>query len=175
MLKTIAVIIVAAIAGVLLLATTQPDTFRVQRAASIEAPPEEIFALINDFNRWSAWSPWERKDPAMKRSFGPTTSGTGAVYAWDGNSEVGQGQMQITESVPPSRITIKLDFVRPLEAHNTVEFALEPRGEETNVQWSMQGNTSFPGKIIDVFIDMDDMVGKDFENGLANLKAIAEQ
>jgi hypothetical protein len=111
----------------------------------------------------------------MKRSFGPTTSGMGAVYAWDGNSEVGQGQMQITESVPPSRITIKLDFVRPLEAHNTVEFALEPRGRQTNVQWSMHGDTPFLGKIMHVFIDMDDMVGKDFESGLANLKAIAEE
>jgi uncharacterized protein YndB with AHSA1/START domain len=175
MLKIIGIVIVVLIAGVLILAATKPDTFRVQRAASIKAPPEKIFALINDFNRWGAWSPWEKKDPAMKRTFGATTSGKGAVYAWEGNKDVGQGRMEIAESVPPSRLRIKLDFLKPFEAHNLVEFTLEPKGDATNIKWSMQGDTPYFAKIIHVFIDVDGMVGKDFDAGLANLKGIAEK
>jgi uncharacterized protein YndB with AHSA1/START domain len=175
MLKIIAIVIVVLIAGVLILAATKPDTFRVQRAASIKAPPEKIFALINDFNRWGAWSPWEKKDPAMKRTFGATTTGKGAVYAWEGNKDVGQGRMEIAESVPPSKVALNLDFVKPFEAHNLVEFTLEPKGDATNVTWAMQGHTPYFAKIIHVFINMDKMVGKDFETGLANLKTAAEQ
>jgi uncharacterized protein YndB with AHSA1/START domain len=175
MLKVAAIVVALLIAVVLVLAATKPDTFRVQRAASIQAPPERIFALINDFNRWGAWSPWEKKDPAMKRTFGAATSGRGAVYAWEGNKDVGQGQMEIAESVPSSRIAIKLDFVKPFEAHNIVEFTLEPNGDATSVTWAMQGATPYFAKIIHVFIDMDRMVGKDFEAGLDNLKAVAEK
>jgi uncharacterized protein YndB with AHSA1/START domain len=175
MLKIIGIVIVVLIAGVLILAATRPDTFRVQRAASIKAPPEKIFALINDFNRWGAWSPWEKKDPAMKRTFGAKTSGKGAVYAWEGNKDVGQGRMEIAESVPPSKVALNLDFVKPFAAHNLVEFTLEPKGDATNVTWAMQGDTPYFAKIIHVFINMDKMVGKDFETGLANLKANAEQ
>ena len=175
MLKIIGIVIVVVIAGVLILAATKPDTFRVQRAASIKAPPEKVFALINDFNRWGAWSPWEKKDPAMKRTFGATTSGKGATYAWEGNKEVGQGRMEIAESVPPSKVALNLDFVKPFQAHNLVEFTLEPKGDTTNVTWAMQGDTPYFAKIIHVFINMDKMVGKDFEAGLTNLKAIAEQ
>ncbi|MGH8246314.1 MAG: SRPBCC family protein [Gammaproteobacteria bacterium] len=175
MLKSIAIVVVVFVAGVLLLAATRSDTFRVQRAATIKAPPERIFALINDFNRWGAWSPWEKKDPGMKRTFGATMSGKGAVYAWEGNKEVGQGRMEIAESVPSSRVAIKLDFVKPFEAHNIVEFTLAPTGDATNVTWSMQGDTPYFAKIIHVFIDMDSMVGKDFEAGLTNLKAAAEK
>jgi uncharacterized protein YndB with AHSA1/START domain len=175
MLKIIGIVIVVVIAGVLILAATKPDTFRVQRAASIKAPPEKVFALINDFNRWGAWSPWEKKDPAMKRTFGATTSGKGATYAWEGNREVGQGRMEIAESVPPSKVALNLDFVKPFQAHNLVEFTLEPKGDTTNVTWAMQGDTPYFAKIIHVFINMDKIVGKDFEAGLTNLKAIAEQ
>jgi carbon monoxide dehydrogenase subunit G len=175
MIKVIVIVVVALIAGVLIFAATKPDTFRVERAASIKAPPEKIFALINDFQRWGAWSPWEKKDPAMKRTFGPVTSGKGAMYAWEGNKDVGQGRMEIVESVPPSKVSLKLDFVKPFEAHNLVEFALEPKGDATNVTWSMQGDTPYFAKIIHVFINMDSMVGKDFEAGLANLKAAAEK
>ncbi|MGH8759199.1 MAG: SRPBCC family protein, partial [Burkholderiales bacterium] len=149
--------------------------FRVQRAASIKAPPEKVFALINDFIRWGAWSPWEKKDPAMKRTFGAATSGKGAVYAWEGNKDVGQGRMEIAESVPPSSIRINLDFVKPFEARNLVEFTLEPEGDLTNVTWAMQGDTPYFAKIIHVFINMDKMVGTDFEAGLANLKAVSEK
>jgi len=159
MLKIIAGIVAVLIAGVLILAATKPGTFRVQRAASIKAPPEKVFALINDFNRWGAWSPWEKKDPAMKRSFGATTAGKGATYAWEGNKDIGQGRMEIAESSPPSKIAIKLDFVKPFEAHNIVVFTLEPKGDTTNVTWAMQGDTPYFAKIIHVFINMDRMVG----------------
>lgn len=175
MLKTIAIIVAVLIAGVLILAATRPDTFRVQRATSIKAPPEKIFAILNDFQKWGSWSPWEKKDPAMKRTFGATTSGKGAVYAWEGNKDVGQGRMEIAESVPPSRVAIKLDFEKPFEAHNLVEFRLEPKGDATNVTWAMQGDAPYFAKIIHVFINMDKMVGHDFEAGLANLKAVAEK
>lgn len=175
MLKVIGIVAVMLIAGVLIFAATRPDTFRVERSASIKAPPERVFALINDFERWDAWSPWEKKDPAMKRTFGAATSGKGATYAWDGNKDVGQGSMEIVESVPPSKVALRLDFVKPFEAHNTVEFRLSPMGGATNVTWAMQGPVPYFAKIIHVFIDMDKMVGKDFEAGLASLKANAEK
>jgi hypothetical protein len=175
MIKIIAIVVVALIAAVLIFAATKPDIFRIQRAASIKAPPEKIFAFINDFKRWDSWSPWEKKDPAMKRSYGATTSGKGAKYAWEGNKDVGQGSMEIAESVPSSKLTLKLDFLKPFEAHNIVDFTLAPTGDVTNVTWAMQGDTPYFAKIIHVFIDMDRMVGKDFETGLANLKAAAEK
>jgi len=175
MFKTIAIIVVALIAAVLVYASTKPDTFRVERSASIKAPPEKVFALLNDFQRWDAWSPWEKKDPAMKRTFSVVTSGKGAQYAWEGNWEVGQGRMEIAESVPPSKVAIKLDFAKPFEAHNLVEFTLEPKGDVTNITWVMQGNTPYFVKIIHVFLNMDSIVGKDFETGLANLKTVAEK
>ena len=175
MLKTIALVIVVAIAGVLIFAATKPDTFAVQRSTSIKAPPDRIFPLINDFKRWDAWSPWEKKDPAMKRSYGPATSGKGAHYAWEGNNDVGQGSMDITESVPPSKVALKLDFVKPFEGHNVVEFTLVPRGGSTDVTWSMSGPAPFMSKVMQVFVNMDRMIGKDFEAGLASLKAAAEK
>ena len=175
MFKIIGLIVALVIAGVLILAATRPDTFRVQRATTIQAPPQKVFEFIDDFNRWSVWSPWEKKDPAMKRTFGAATSGKGATYAWEGNKDVGQGSMEIAESAPPSRVAIKLDFVKPFEAHNMVEFTLEPRGEATALTWSMQGHTPYFAKIIHLFFDMDSMVGKDFEAGLASLKAAAEK
>lgn len=175
MIKIIVIVVVALIAAVLIFAATKPDTFRVQRAANIKAPAEKIFALINDFKAWTVWSPWEKKDPALKRTYGAATSGKGARYAWEGNKEVGQGSMEITESIPSSKIALKLDFVKPFEGHNVVEFTLEPKGDVTNVTWTMQGSSPFIGKIMQVFISMDSMVGKDFETGLANLKAAAEK
>jgi hypothetical protein len=174
MFKRIALIVVVLVAGVLGYAATRPDTLHVQRAATIKAPPEKIFPLINDFKSWSAWSPYEKIDPAMKRTYSGAASGKGAVYEWEGNSEVGQGRMEITDISHPSRVTIKLDFVKPLEGHNIAEFALAPQGDSTTVTWTMNGPSPYIGKLIGVFIDMDDMIGKDFETGLANMKAIAE-
>lgn len=175
MLKIILIVIVVLIAGILGFAATKPDTFRVERRAAIKAPPEKVYALIADFKQWGAWSPWEKKDPAMKRTFGTTTAGKGAHYAWEGDKNVGQGSMEIIESVPSSRIALKLDFLKPFEAHNTVEFTLAAQGDTTNVTWAMQGPVPYFAKIIHVFINMDSMVGKDFEAGLANLKAAAEK
>lgn len=175
MLRIAGIVIVVLVAAVLLFAASRPDTFHVQRSASIKAPPEKVFALINDYRNWNAWSPWEKKDPALKRTFSATTSGKGATYAWEGNKDVGQGRMEIAEAVAPSSITIKLDFVQPFEAHNIVDFTLTPLADATTVTWAMRGDTPYFAKIIHVFIDMDSMVGKDFEAGLANLKAIAEK
>jgi hypothetical protein len=175
MLKKIVIVIAVLVAGVLIFAATKPDTFRVERAASIKAPPEKVFALIDDFKRWDAWSPWEKKDPAMKRTWGAVTSGKGAFYAWDGNGDVGQGSMEIVGSFPSARVLLKLDFVKPFEGHNMVEFTLEPAGDATKVTWAMQGPAPFITKVMQVFYDMDSMIGKDFEAGLANLKVAAEK
>ena len=174
MIKKIAIAVVVLLGALLIYAATQPDTFRIQRAATIKAPPERIFAVLNDFLRWDTWSPWEKKDPAMKRTFSAVTSGKGAVYAWEGNRDVGQGRMEIAESVAPSKVAIKLDFVKPFEAHNIVEFTLEPKGDSTHVTWAMQGPMPYISKLITVFVNMDSMVGKDFEAGLANLKTNTE-
>ncbi|MEO8753922.1 MAG: SRPBCC family protein, partial [Casimicrobiaceae bacterium] len=168
-------VLVAGVAVVLVLAAMKPDQFRVQRTAAIKAPPDKIFPLINDFMAWPAWSPYENKDPAMKRTLSGAASGKGAVYEWDGNSSVGQGRMEITASVPPSKDTIKLDFIKPFEGHNVAEFTLEPKGDATSVTWTMDGPAPFISKIMQVFINMDTMIGKDFEVGLANLKALAEK
>ena len=175
MLKISAALVVVLVVAVLGFAATRPDSFSVRRAATIQAPPEKIFPLINDFGRWSAWSPYEKKDPAMKRSFSGPVAGKGAVYAWEGNGEVGQGRMEIADAVAPSRVTLKLDFVKPFEAHNVVDFTLEPKGQGTEVTWAMNGPMPFVSKVVTLFVDMDRMVGGDFEAGLANLKALAEQ
>jgi hypothetical protein len=175
MFKKIALVVVVLVGALLAYAATRPDSLHVQRAAGIKAPPEKIFPLISDFRRWSSWSPYEKIDPAMKRAYGGAANGKGAVYEWEGNSQVGQGRMEITDASQPSRVTIKLDFVKPLEGHNVAEFALVPEGDSTNVTWTMDGPTPYIGKLIGVFVNMDTMIGKDFETGLANLKAIAEQ
>jgi uncharacterized protein YndB with AHSA1/START domain len=171
----VAVILALAIAIVLIVAANKSDIFRVQRSLTIKAPPDKLFALIDDFHLWARWSPWEVKDPAMKRTFSGTTSGKGAVYAWDGNKNVGSGRMEILESATPSTIVIKLDFFKPFEGHNTAEFTISPQGGATMVNWVMHGPASFMSKVMQVFINLDRMIGKDFEQGLANLKELAEK
>jgi uncharacterized protein YndB with AHSA1/START domain len=178
MLKTliiIAVLLAVLGGGVFAYAATRPDAFHVQRSTLIKAPPEKIFGIINDFNHWPSWSPWQHLDPAMKTSVSGAPSGKGAVSSWDGNSKVGAGRTEITESVSPSRIAMKLDMARPFEAHNIVEYTLEPKGDSTSVTWAMKGETPLLGKVVGLFIDCDKMVGKDFETGLANLKALTER
>ena len=174
MFKMIAIVVVVLIAAILVYAATKPDEFRVQRATSVKAPAEKIFALIDDFHRWDSWSPWEKMDPAMKRTYSGAANGKGAVYAWQGNSKVGEGRMEIADTSPPSKVTIKLDFIKPIEGHNTAEFTLEPRGDSTNVTWSMYGPSPYIAKIMGIFVSMDKMIGKEFETGLANLKTVAE-
>jgi hypothetical protein len=174
MLKTIGIVVVVLIAGVLVFAATKPDPYRVPRTASIKAPPEKIAAVLGDFHAWQAWSPWEKMDPAMKRSYSGAEKGKGAAYAWEGNGKVGQGRMEITDAAP-SRVGLNLDFIKPFEAHNKVVFTLTPKGDATEVNWAMQGPVPYMAKIVHVFMDMDGMVGKDFEAGLANLKTITEK
>ena len=175
MFKTIVLLALAVIAAVLIFAATKPDTFRVQRTASIKAPPEKIFALLNDYHNWPSWSPYEKMDPAMKRSYSGSASGKGSVYEWEGNSNIGKGRMEILDSTPPSKLTIKLDFFKPFEAHNTAEFLLEPKGDHTDVTWAMFGPLPYTGKVMHTFFNMDKMVGGQFAEGLANLKAAAEK
>ena len=175
MLKKIAIVVFVLIAALLIFAASRPDTFRVERSARIQAPPEEIFGLLEDFRRWPAWSPWEKLDPAMKRTLSGAERGRGAVYAWEGNDDVGKGRMEIVESNPPSRLVIKLDFLEPFEAHNTTEFTLRANDGATDLNWAMSGPNLFITKLFGLFVSMDEMIGKDFEQGLANLKAVAER
>src|SRR5882762_7391728 len=175
MLKKIAIGVAVVVAAVLGFAMTKPDSFHVQRTMKIKAPPEKIFPLINDFHSWSSWSPWEKLDPTMKRTNSGAAMGQGAVYEWEGNSKVGMGRMEITEASAPSKVTIKLDFLKPIEGHNIAEFTLEPQGDSTNVTWAMYGPARFITKIMQVFISMDSLLGKEFDTGLANLKSAAEK
>jgi len=173
-LVVVAVLIAAAIAIVLLLAARKPDRFIVQRAASIRAPVQPLFAAIHDFHQWRKWSPWEERDPAMQRTYSGADRGKGAVYAWDGNKNVGAGRMEILEAAEPTKIVIKLDFFKPFEGHNIAEFTMLPQGDATHLTWVMHGPAPFMSKVMQVFMDMDKMIGKDFEAGLANLKTLAE-
>lgn len=169
------VLLAIAIAVVLTLAVTKPDTLRVQRSIGIAAPADRIFPLISDFHQWLDWSPYERKDPAMKRTYEGAVRGAGAIYAWDGDRNVGSGRMEILEAAAPSRIVIKLDFFTPFEGHNTAEFTMLPQGDGTHVTWLMHGPANFMSRLIQVFINLDNMIGRDFEAGLANLKTITEK
>jgi len=175
MFKKIAIVVAVLLVAVLGFAMTKPDSFSVQRTTNIKAPPEKIFPLINDLHSWGSWSPWEKVDPAMKRTHSGAPSGQGAVYEWEGNAKVGKGRMEITDAAPPSSVTIKLDFLKPIEGHNIAEFTLVPQGDSTNVTWAMHGPAPFVSKVIQVFISMDSMLGKEFETGLSNLRGIAEK
>jgi len=173
-IKVIVIAVVVIVAAVLVLAATRPDSLRVERSARVSAPPEKILPLINDFHQWSAWSPYEKLDPSMKRTFAGQPAGKGAVYEWQGDSKVGQGRMEIVETAPTST-AIKLDFLKPFEAHNIARFTAQPAGDATLVSWSMEGPAPFVTKLLGLFVNMDKMIGKDFETGLANLKVVAEQ
>lgn len=175
MLTTLAIILFLSIFALLGYAAIKPDTFRVERALGIAAPAEKIFALINDFHQWSAWSPFEKMDPAMKKNFSGAAAGTGAVYEWEGNAKAGKGRIEITEAAPSSKITMKLDMFKPFPANNLVVFTLEPQRDETYVTWVMQGPQSFMAKVMGVLMNCDKMVGGQFEEGLARLKSIVEK
>lgn len=175
MIKTIAMVLVLLIAALLIYAATKPDSFRIERSTTIKAPPEKIFALINDFHQWEAWSPWEKIDPALKRTYSGEANGVGAVYEWSGNKDIGQGRMEIVESVPSAKVMLKLDFVTPFEAHNKVDFTLAQQGDVTKVTQAMYGPSPYISKLMTIFFSMEKMVGKKYEEGLANLKAIAEK
>jgi hypothetical protein len=174
MIKAIATLVVLLLAATLIYAATRPDTFHVERAVSIKAPPEKIYPLINDFHQWEAWTPYN-KDPAMKKTFSGNVSGPGAGYAWQGNGEVGQGNIEITQSLAPTKIGLDLHMIKPFEGHNQVEFTLASASDTTTVTWAMHGTQAYIAKVMGLFFNMDKMVGKDFEVGLANLKAVAEK
>jgi len=175
----IAIVLAIVVAVVLILAASKPDVFRIERTAVVNAPADRIYPLISDFHQWLNWSPWEGRDPALKRTYSGPERGKGAVYAWDGNKNVGSGRMEILEaSLPsnsPSKVVIKLDFLKPFEAHNTAEFTMLPQGGATSVIWVMHGPAPFLSKVMQVFMNMDRMIGRDFEAGLANLKTITEK
>jgi hypothetical protein len=172
---TIAVLIALVIGIVLVLAARKRKVFSVQRAIDIQASPDKIFPLINNFHQWYLWSPYENRDRDMKRDFSGAESGKGAIYAWEGNKNVGSGRMEILETSAPQQIIIKLDFFKPFEGHNTAEFTMLPQGNATRVTWLMHGPAVCMSRIMQVFMDLDNMVGKDFEAGLVNLKQVVER
>jgi len=174
MLKLIPILIVLALIVILVYASTRPDTFRVERSATFITTPDKVFAQINDFHNWGAWSAWARMAPAMSKTFSGAASRVGPTYAWQGN-KVGQGSMEITESMPNSKVMMKLDFLSPMEAHNIAEFTIHPEGNGTRLTWAMYGPSPFISKLFGVFVNMDKMIGKDFEVGLANLKTVVEK
>ena len=174
-LKIVGAVLLTAVAAILIYASTKPDSFRVERSAAMNAPPEKIFPFIDGLKRWTEWSPYEGRDPGMKRVYSGTESGKGAVYEWDGNDDVGKGRMEIVDSTPPHRVVIKLDFLKPFEGHNMTELTVEPKGNQTIVTWAMYGPSTFMTKLVGTFTDMDDMIGRDFAAGLAKLKTAVEK
>ena len=166
MWKNLAIVLLVFIVGLLAWASTRPDSFRVERRITIQAPPDRVFPLINDFHQWARWSPWEKKDPAMNRRYSGPDSGVGAGYEWSGNRDVGSGRMEIVQSMPDSRIAVGLHFKVPFAADNTAEFVLEGKDGSTTVTWAMFGPSPFLSKVISLFMDMDGLLGGDFEAGL---------
>jgi uncharacterized protein YndB with AHSA1/START domain len=160
---------------ILIYGAFKPGAFRVERTITIHAPAEKIFPFVNDYHNWAGWSPYENLDPNMKRTFAGAPSGIGAVYEWEGNRNAGKGRMEITDSVPNSKVSIKLDFAAPMEGHDFVEFTLRPKGNATDVTWAMSGPLTYPGRVMTIFVSMDKLIGKDFDAGLANLKKAAEK
>jgi uncharacterized protein YndB with AHSA1/START domain len=175
MLKTVLLIVVAAIALLLIVATTRPATFAVERSTTIAAPAEKLFPLINDMRQFNTWNPYARKDPAMKAEYSGAAAGPGAVFDFQGNKEVGKGRISVTGATEPSLVTMQLDMWEPFEGHNTVNFTLVPDGAGTRVTWAMHGPSAYLPKLMGLFFNMDQMIGKDFEAGLANLKQLAEK
>ena len=166
---------VAALIVVLVIVTLmQPSTYRVERSITMNAPADNAFAQVNDFHQWAAWSPWEKMDPGMKKTFDGPPAGTGSKYAWVGNDQVGEGRMTIEKSEKPAKIEIKLEFLKPFESTSQTTFAFAPAGTGSKVTWSMAGENNFVGKFFCIFMDMDKMIGGDFEKGLAAMKTAAE-
>jgi len=171
--KTLIVLAVIAVVFITIVAM-QPSEFRVARTATIAAPAPEVFAQVNDYRKWPGWSPYEKLDPAMKKSYEGAPVGKGAVYSWAGNDQAGEGRATITESRPNELIRIQLEFMKPFAATNTAEFAFKPQGDKTDVTWSLTGHRNFMFKAVGLFMNMDKMVGGQFEEGLAQLKSVVE-
>ncbi|MDX1959420.1 MAG: SRPBCC family protein [Leptospiraceae bacterium] len=174
MIKKISLTIVGLIAGFLIYVATKPNSFKVERSIVINADSTKILAQLNDFQEWYKWSPWDKLDPNLKRKYSGEKVGKGTIYEWEGNSDVGKGRMEIIESTP-TEVKIKLDFIEPMEANNLTVFTLVPENNGTKLVWTMTGPSPFSSKLFDTFMNFDKMIGKDFENGLQNLKATAEK
>ena len=169
MLKKIAIALVLILVVLAGYVATRPADFRIVRSRTVAAAPDVVHAYVNDFHKWPEWSPWEKLDPAMKREYSGAPSGTGAAYHWSGNDEVGEGHMTITDSRPPQSVTIRLEFLKPFAATSTTQFDFAPSGSGTNVTWAMAGHNNFMAKAFSAVMDMDKIVGADFEKGLAAL------
>ena len=174
MILKILIAVVVIVLLLVLVVATRPSTFRVERSATIAAPPQVLFDKVNDFHAWTAWSPYEKKDPDMSRTYGGPRSGTGSTYAWAGDGNIGEGRMTIERSERPSLVEIKLEFFKPFKGTNTARFTFEPVAGGTKVTWVMDGRYNFISKGVSLVMDMDKMIGTAFEAGLATLKAQAE-
>src|SRR5262245_22831488 len=174
-LLIIAAVIAVLVIGLVVIAALQPSTFRVTRSAVMAAPPAAVFEQVNDFHKWRDWSPYDKRDPAMHRTYEGPQAGNGASYAWNGNNDVGEGRSTIIESRPNEVIRIKLEFLRPFKGISTAAFTFQPQGNQTAVTWSLIGNHNFIAKAIGLFLNMDKMIGGDFEQGLSNLKGVVER
>lgn len=174
MLKKILIGIAAVIVLFVIVVATRPAEFRIERSTMIAAPPERPFSQVNDFHAWPGWSPWEKLDPGMKRTHGGAPAGVGATYAWMGNDDVGEGRMTIESSDKDAKVGIKLEFIKPFAATNQTTFTFSPSGSGTKVNWAMEGQNGFMAKAASLFMDMDKLVGADFERGLSSLKVISE-
>jgi Polyketide cyclase / dehydrase and lipid transport len=170
----IVIVVVVLVAVFAIVVALQPTHYHVERSAMMNAPAPVVFAQVNDFHKWEAWSPWAKLDPAMKQTFEGAPAGTGAVYRWAGNSQVGEGRMTITESHPSDLIKIKLEFLKPWAATNATDFTFTPQGNQTAVTWTMSGENNFVGKAFSLFMNMDKMIGNDFEKVLAQMRTVAE-
>jgi len=170
----ILIVLAVIIAAFVILVATRPAEFRIVRTATMAAPAATVFAQVNDFHNWVSWSPWEKLDPALKRTYEGAAAGTGAVYSWDGNKQVGAGRITLTDGRPSERITFKLEFLRPFKSTYATEFTFKSEGNQTVVAWNMFGQNNFLSKAFGLFMNMDKMVGGDFEKGLANMKAVVE-
>jgi len=175
MIKTILLSIGAVVVAFLIYASTRPGTSHIERTVRIHAAPEAIYPYMSDFRRGELWVPYEKKDPGMKRTFSGADKGKGSIYEFAGNREVGEGRLEIIEAVEPTRVVMTLDMVEPMKAHNIVEYTITPAGDGSDVAWAMSGTCNYVGKVVGIFINVDKMVGDDFEAGLASLKALVEK
>jgi len=175
MILKILLVVCVAIIGILVFAATKPDTFHIQRSITINAPPERVFALIDDFHQWPRWAPQDREDPTMRRSYGLQSAGVGAISEWKSDGSAGAGEMAITAAIPNSRIDVTVDWVKPFKVRNTHEFEITPERQQVRVTWSAEGSNLYMMKIMEVFVGVNGLMGKHFDTGLENLKAAAEQ
>jgi carbon monoxide dehydrogenase subunit G len=174
-LITILIIVAVVIAALVAFIATRPPDCRYERTAQVSAPPDVVFSIINDLHQWGEWSPWEKRDPNMQKTFEGPSAGPGAIYIWNGNNDVGEGRLTILNAKPGEVVTMKLEFMRPFKATNEVNFKLAPSHGGTRVSWIMDGKRNFMMKAMSLFMNMDKMIGKDFEQGLASLNTVAQE